>query len=98
MADTPHDTDDGKQPMQANGAGTRPAAHGDAGDVTDGDTQGGESAGGAYPNPHTGKDDGSTSPGDFFGHGGQTEQAYHGSGQLGDQKVGDQKNAPSQEK
>jgi len=98
MADTPNDTDDGKQPMQASGAGSKPTEHGASGEVAANLEQGGESGGGAYPNPHTGKDDGKTSPGDFFGHGGQTEQAYHGSGQLGDQKVGDQKNAPSREK
>jgi len=97
MADTPQNSDDGKQPVQANGAGTRPDTHGKADDVTAGEMQGGESAGGAYPNPHTGKDDGGKSPGDFLGHGGQTEQSYHGSGQLGEQKVGDQKNAPSRE-
>jgi hypothetical protein len=91
MADT---TNDGKEPVQANGAGSRKGAQDD---VTANEAQGGESAGGAYPNPHTGKSDGDKSPGDFLGHGGQTEQAYHGSGQLGDQKVGDQKNAPSQE-
>ncbi len=63
------------QPMQADGGGSdrdapdgvenAPAKHG-----------GGESAGGAYPNPQTGKtpeNDG------FMGHGGQTEIDYSGS-------------------
>jgi len=42
---------------------------------------GGESGGGAYPNPHTGK--GGT--GEF--HGGQSGSGYHGSQQLGDKKL-----------
>ena len=46
-----------------------------------GRSAGGESAGGAYPNPHTGKE---PSGGGFMGHGGQTDIAYHGSGQGGD--------------
>lgn len=46
----------------------------------------GESSGGAYPNPHSGKDP-DNSPGDFMGHGGQTEQGYHGPGQLGGEKA-----------
>jgi len=52
---------------------------GDGADI-DGRLGGGESDGGAYPNPHTGRD-GSNSG--FMGHGGQTEMAYHGSGQAG---------------
>ena len=36
----------------------------------------GESGGGAYPNPHSGKEPTNTG---LFGHGGQTEIAYHGS-------------------
>lgn len=40
-----------------------------------GRSSGGESSGGAYPNPHSGK--GSTNSG-FSGHGGQTENAYYG--------------------
>jgi hypothetical protein len=51
---------------------------------------GGESGGGAYPNPRTGE-------GKRKGHGGQSENAYHGPGQLGDQDTDgeDQPNAPS---
>ena len=52
---------------------------------------GGDSGGGAYPNPHTGKE-GSGREG-FFGSGGQTEMAYHGGQQLGDQDVGGNVNA-----
>jgi len=43
---------------------------------------GGDSAGGSYQNPHTGKD-GAGGAGGFFGHGGQTDIAYHGGGQAG---------------
>jgi len=53
---------------------------------------GGDSGGGAYPNPHSGKkpdNDG------FMGHGGQTEMEYHGSGQLGEQDVGGNENGPA---
>jgi hypothetical protein len=46
-----------------------------------GRSAGGESGGGAYPNPHTGK---TPDGGGFMGHGGQTEIAYHGSGQAGE--------------
>jgi hypothetical protein len=48
----------------------------------------GESGGGAYPNPHTGKTE--TNSG-FMAHGGQTDIAYHGGGQAGD----DGGNAPN---
>jgi hypothetical protein len=41
-----------------------------------GRSTGGESAGGAYPNPHTGKEETSST---FFGHGGQSVIGYHGS-------------------
>jgi len=50
----------------------------------------GESGGGAYPNPHTGKDKGSF-------HGGQSEPGYFGKGQLGDKDVGETHNAPNKE-
>ena len=52
----------------------------------------GQSGGGAYPNPHDGKKDKSDG---FFGHGGQTDMDYHGTGQLGDRKIGDNANAPA---
>jgi hypothetical protein len=46
-----------------------------------GRNQDGESGGGAYPNPHAGK---TPDNGGFMGHGGQTEMAYHGGGQGGE--------------
>jgi hypothetical protein len=49
---------------------------------------GGESGGGAYPNPHTGKEDKGGSKNGFMGHGGQTDIDYHGTGQLGSQDTG----------
>lgn len=54
-----------------------------------GRTPGGESGGGGYPNPQTGKEG---DAGGFMGHGGQTEIGYHGGGQLG-QGGGDGPNA-----
>jgi len=56
-----------------------------------GRTGGGDSGGGAYPNPHTGKEGGGKDG--FFGDGGQTEKAYHGTGQLGEDKVGGNPNS-----
>jgi hypothetical protein len=62
------------------------------------DTQGlggrGQSGGGAYPNPHTGKDGGGNDG--FLGHGGQSEMPYHGKGQLGEDKTGENANAPAE--
>jgi hypothetical protein len=52
---------------------------------------GGDSGGGPYPNPHTGKE-GSGREG-FFGSGGQTEMPYHGGEQLGDKDGGGNLNA-----
>ncbi len=42
----------------------------------------GESGGGAYPNPHTGKE-----PPKKEWHGGQSGTAYHGGGQLGEEET-----------
>lgn len=53
---------------------------------------GGESGGGAYPNPHSGRKAGKDG---FMGTGGQTEMPYHGPGQLGDDETGDAPNAPA---
>jgi hypothetical protein len=55
----------------------------------------GQSGGGAYPNPHTGKTDKSGKSNGFLGHGGQFEMEYHGTGQLGQQKTGENPNAPA---
>ena len=79
-----------------------PGSWGEAGDLARGDPEeieklngrlgGGDSGGGAYPNPHTGKDG---DRGGFLDHGGQTEMPYHGKGRLGEDKVGDNANAPA---
>lgn len=77
---------------------------GQAGDVARGDpdrqasfngsTGGGQSGGGAYPNPHSGKEGGKNEG--WMGHGGQTEMPYHGSGQLGEEKTGENANSPTE--
>jgi hypothetical protein len=53
---------------------------------------GGDSGGGAYPNPHGGKQGGNDG---FMGHGGQTEMAYHGQGRLGEEETGGNANSPA---
>jgi hypothetical protein len=64
----------------------------EAADAYNGRSGGGDSGGGAYPNPHTGKEG---KRGGFMDHGGQTDMAYHGTGQLGDRKTGGNANAPA---
>ena len=49
---------------------------------------GGESEGGAYPNPHKGQ---TRKTGGFFGHGGQTDIAYSGTGGVDDPEAGNAK-------
>ncbi len=71
-----------KQPMQAAG-GDKGGDRGGPDGVEDAPGKragGGESGGGAYPNPQTGKKDHQSH---FMGHGGQTEIAYSGTGQGG---------------
>ncbi|HEX8224802.1 MAG TPA: hypothetical protein VF605_13370 [Allosphingosinicella sp.] len=62
-------------------------------DKLNGRSGGGQSGGGPYPNPHSGKSGGKDG---FLGGGGQTEKAYHGHGRLGDEKTGDNANAPAE--
>lgn len=96
---------DGKQPMQADGSGTRPAMPDENGQLAsrrDGQSPGGlpnagESGGGAYPNPHTGKGDNPDGPDKFGGHGGQTSIAYHGGKQLGEEQQASSPNAVTEE-
>lgn len=82
------------QTMQAEGSGTRPPAADKASDVGS-HRSGGESGGGPYPNPHSGKP-AREKPGNFKG--GQSDQAYYGKGRLGEKKVGETENAPSSER
>lgn len=86
---------DKKQKMQADGRGTRRSGAEEPCEIASRRSeqeQAGESGGGPYPNPHSGKADKAKS-GDFKG--GQTNQAYYGNGQLGEENVGETKNAPS---
>jgi hypothetical protein len=84
--------------MPADGSGTemnKPDDNGELASRRDEDMAGGlpntgESGGGAYPNPHTGKDKGGF-------HGGQSDAGYFGKGQLGDKDVGETENAPNEE-
>jgi hypothetical protein len=70
----------GKVPMPASGQGSPKLRSDGVSDVgTHGKSGGSESAGGAYPNPHTGKE-GRGESGDFDG--GQSEKGYYGGGQL----------------
>jgi hypothetical protein len=86
----------GKQAMQADGAGTNMMLNKN-GELASRRSPLGESDGGPYPNPHTGKGGSKRGPDRFMGHGGQTEQAYYGGQQLGREQLGYQPNAPSRE-
>lgn len=88
---------DGKQPMQADGNGGAAAEEKDPASAGQPDMQdnGGQSGGGAYPNPYsrTGRN---PEEGEGF-HGGQSIAGYHGKGQLGSEDVGETDNAPTEE-
>jgi hypothetical protein len=83
-----------KQKMQADGGASRAgAAQDETGEVASRRDPRGESGGGAYPNPHSGKD------GDGI-KGGGSQQAYFGKGQLGEKDVEGEPepaNAPSRQ-
>lgn len=87
---------DEKEPMQASGktggVGAEIADERDppSADRPDMEENRGQSGGGAYPNPHDRQQHGGF-------HGGQSDQAYYGDGQLGSDKVGETHNAPSEE-
>ena len=86
---------DDKEPMQANGSGGAGAAIASEDDPPsagqpDMEDDGGQSEGGAYPNPHRGKDEGSF-------RGGQSVAGYFGKGQLGDKAVGKTPNASTED-
>jgi hypothetical protein len=76
---------------------------GQSGDLARGDPEameklngrlgGGDSGGGAYPNPHSGKEGGKREG--YMGSGGQTEMPYYGTGQLGEEDVGENANSPA---
>lgn len=86
-----------KKEMPADGQGTSPRAPDENGELASRRShqeQGGESGGGPYPNPHSGKDADEGS-GDFKG--GQSNQAYYGKGQLGEKDVGKTDNSPSRQ-
>ena len=96
------ETMDEKKPNAGTDTADHPGSWGKSGDLARGDPDkhgtlqgrsgGGDSGGGAYPNPHTGKEG---SRGGFMDHGGQTEMPYHGVGQLGEDKLGGNENAPA---
>ena len=88
-----------KKPMPVDGSGSEMAMPNENGELAsrrDADTAGGlpnsgESGGGAYPNPHSGKEGGGFTGGQSGGRG------YYGKGQLGEQDVGETENAPSED-
>jgi len=96
--------DDSKRPNGEQSADT-PASQGESGDLARGDPAaqaeyqgrggGGDSGGGAYPNPHTGRE--GTGNRGFMGHGGQSDMAYHGKGQLGSDAVEENSNSAATE-
>ena len=94
-----------KKDMPVDSSGTRMAKPDQNGelasrrdaDMPGGDANPGESGGGPYPNPYSGRDGSSEGPDKFMGHGGQGKMGYYGKGQLGDKDVGETDNAPAKD-
>jgi hypothetical protein len=82
----------GMVPMPASGQ-TSPKLRSDGvSDVgTHGRSKGGESGGGAYPNPHTGKEE--RGEGGTF-EGGQSEQTYYGGGKIAGEEAPERETRP----
>lgn len=97
-----HEMANQETPNKHTDSADTPRSQGQAGDLARGDpesldklngrTGGGDSGGGAYPNPHTGQKPDNEG---FMGHGGQSDMNYHGTGQLGKEKTGENANAPT---
>lgn len=86
-----------KKPMPVDGSGSKinpPDEIGEVASRRDADSSdglnAGESGGGPYPNPHSGKSGKGIKGGQSGGEG------YYGGGQLGDKDVGETHNAPSE--
>jgi hypothetical protein len=91
-AEAEKEAESGKVPMPASGQTSpklRSDGVSDAG--THGKSGGSESAGGAYPNPHTGKEERGESGG--FG-GGQSEAGYYGGGKLDGEEAPHEETTP----
>ena len=86
-------TDTPDNPGSWGAAGDLARGNPDKQEKFNGSMGGGQAGGGAYPNPHTGKEGGGNDG--YMGHGGQTEMPYHGTGQLGEDTTGDNANAPA---
>jgi hypothetical protein len=88
-----------KKPMPVDGAGSDMAIPDDNGELASrrddhmagGLPNVGESGGGAYPNPHSGKE------GEGYKGGQSGGSGYYGKGQLGDKDVGETDNSPDEE-
>jgi hypothetical protein len=87
-----------KQPMQADGTGSKPneANHSPSATRPDVEENSGESGGGAYPHPKNNLD-ASQEENSFMGHGGQSDMRYYGSHQLGSEETGDEHNATTKD-
>ena len=89
--------DEKKMPVDGSGTEMRePDENGELASRRDADSGGlpnvGESGGGAYPNPHSDKDE------ENRFHGGQSTPGYYGKGQLGEKKVDDSDNSINKER